>query len=112
MIDVNDLLGDPELYRKELNRRHKDLSLVDEVLAVYAQYKPLIKDVEVLRAQKNAFNALFPSLSEQERQDKLKDMKELSRGIKQLEEQAAALKDEMEVLIKFIPNVLREGVPT
>jgi seryl-tRNA synthetase len=54
MIDINLLRQEPELIRKTLVNRQKDVSLLDNALNIDKSRRELLIKVEELRSQQNA----------------------------------------------------------
>jgi seryl-tRNA synthetase len=108
MIDLNKLIEDPELFRLELKRRNRKIEIVDKIIAKSTSYKEQLHALERLRSEKNKFNDIIKSLSENEKSRKLEDMKKLSEEIKELDSKFSIIKKELDDLIQGIPNILWE----
>lgn len=111
MIDLNNLFEHPSLYKEGMKKRWKDSAVVDELIVLYEEYKLQLRSLEDMRAEKNTFSKQIWNLTDQEREEKMKDMKELSEKTKILSEKVSWMKSEIDKLLKKIPNVLSKYVP-
>lgn len=111
MIDINNLLKNPEFYRQELIKRNKSPKLVDEIVDTDWNYKIKLSELESYRTQKNEFNSIVINLNETQKEIKTKEMKLVSEKIKNLEPVVAELKAKLDLIIRWVPNILWEWVP-
>ncbi|MBI3289847.1 serine--tRNA ligase [Candidatus Microgenomates bacterium] len=101
MIDIQLLRDDPEKVKKGVTAKGHDANLVDKVLKVDEQYRKLLQEVEVLRADKN----------------KAAKSKDIEKG-KLVKAQLAKKEPELEAVEKefseallAIPNLPADDVP-
>jgi seryl-tRNA synthetase len=80
VIDLKRLRDEPE-YRRGIERKRVREGVIDEVLALDAEYRALVQEVEALRARQNAASKEIGKAAPDERPAKI--------------ETAAALKDEL-----------------
>lgn len=111
MIDLQNLLSNPETYKLELERRYKNPNLVEEILEVYGTWKTNQSQLDGLRQQKNEFNKLIVNLSKEEKPAKIAEMKIVSDQISDLEKITKEFREKLDGLVTKIPNVMKETVP-
>lgn len=111
MIDIQDLLKKPDLYIANLQKRGKDTWVVANITTIYENYKLNLKELEDLRSIKNSFNKDIAKFSGEEKSIRLWEMKELSEKSKELQKNVTVQKDELDDLIKKVPNILWDDVP-
>ena len=56
MLDINFVRNNPDIVRQALVNRQKDPRLLDQVLKIDQEHRPLQVKVEELRSQQNAIN--------------------------------------------------------
>lgn len=65
MIDVKDLLRDPDKYRAALSNRGMDPARIDEIVQLHEQLKHARHKAEMERAQRNRRSREFARLKHQ-----------------------------------------------
>ncbi|MFA6007141.1 MAG: serine--tRNA ligase [Candidatus Shapirobacteria bacterium] len=108
MIDINLLRENPEIVKSALEKRQKDVSLLDKVLVLDKDYRQVLGQVEELRAQQNIFTKNIkgkPTADQLIEVSKIKDKLKISDGI--LKETEKSLFD----LLEEIPNLPADDVP-
>ena len=85
MIDVKDLIDQPEKYRASQEARGADVSLVDQVVAADAARRAAISRFEELRAEQKAFGKRVAQAKGEEKQALLAEVKDLAASVKEAE---------------------------
>lgn len=111
MISLHNLLQNPNIYREELKKRFMDTNLVDRIIELEDEFKPKQARLEALRKKKNEFNKIVNTLSGQEKQEKIQEMKEVSDTIKDLEAEIKKIKEEQQSIIYKMPNLTWDNIP-
>jgi seryl-tRNA synthetase len=106
--------SDSERVRAMLEARHTEAPL-DRLLAVDAEWRSLVVRLDELRARRKSgskeIGALYQS-GDRERADAMKaEMAALGDQVKEVEERAKSLEDELVELELSIPNLIDESVP-
>ncbi|MDO4238853.1 serine--tRNA ligase [Micrococcus sp.] len=111
MIDVKDLIDQPEKYRASQEARGADASLVDRIVEADASRRASISRFEELRAEQKAFGKKVAQAQGEEKQALLAEVKDLAAQVKAAE--AAANEAEAELLAhqRAFPNLIIEGIP-
>lgn len=112
MIDLKDLLANPQPYRTDMIRRGRDSSVIDELIQTYDKYKTSLLAYELSRKEQNDFSKRIWTLSPEEKKTALEQMKQTATQTKQLQSQTDELKTTMDSLIKKIPSLLSDQTPT
>jgi seryl-tRNA synthetase len=106
--------SDPDRVRRMLEQRHTTAPL-DRLLAVDAEWRALLVEVEELKARRNAgskeIGALFRDGRRDEAEARKTAMGAIGDEITSLEERTRALEEELATLELAIPNVPADDVP-
>ncbi len=106
MFDINLLREQPELVRQALQNRQMDAGVVDEVLALDAERRSLIGQVEALKAERNAVSREIGKMKDPaERQAKIEAMRIVGEQIAALDERVRVVEENQQSLVAGIPNL-------
>ena len=111
MIDVKDLIDQPEKYRASQEARGADASLVDRIVEADASRRASISRFEELRAEQKAFGKKVAQAQGEEKQALLAEVKDLVAQVKEAEAAANAAAAELLAHQRAFPNLIVEGVP-
>ncbi|MCC9205633.1 serine--tRNA ligase [Arthrobacter sp. zg-Y769] len=112
MIDVNELRENPEKFRASQRARLADESIVDAIISADAARRDARTRYETLRAEQNAFGKRVAAAKGEEKQALLAEVKELAAAVKAAGAEADAVQAESDALLRRIPNLVSDGVPT
>ena len=107
----------PELVKENIKKKFQDskLLLVDEVIALDAEYRAAITEGDGLRAQRNKLSKSIGALMAQGKKDEAEAVKkqvtEQADRLKELEMREAELQEEVRQRMLVIPNMLDPSVP-
>ena len=112
MLDLRFVCENLETVKKALGNRSGVINL-DEIAALAARRKEILREVEQDKAKRNADSALIAKLkAEKKNADILiAEMKALGDKIKALDEQLAAVEADLKIKILSVPNIPNESVP-
>lgn len=112
MIDINLIRENPEIVRASMQKRGIDASPVDEAVEKDARWRELLKEADVLKAERNKVSKEIGKMKDKdERQKRIDEMKGVSDRIKALDEDIRTTEEEMTAVLAVIPNVLLDKVP-
>jgi len=117
MLDLRRIREEPEVVRSLLARRGKPevLEQVDAVLALDAERRSLIGQVDALRAQRNEASARVAELKRAGRHDEaervIAQVRQLSERLGELEARLAEAEEGVRGLLLQIPNLPEPDVP-
>ena len=117
MLDIKFVRENPELVKENIKKKFQDskLLLVDEVIALDAEYRAAITEVDGLRAQRNKLSKSIGALMAQGKKDEAEAVKkqvtEQADRLKELEMREAELQEEVRQRMLVIPNMLDPSVP-
>ena len=111
MIDVKDLIDQPEKYRASQEARGADASLVDRIVEADASRRASISRFEELRAEQKAFGKKVAQAQGEEKQALLAEVKDLAAQVKEAEAAANAAAAKLLAHQRAFPNLIVEGVP-
>ena len=115
MLDIKFIRENPEVVRKDLERRNEKekLEWLEDLLKSDADYRKLLQDNQRLRQRRNEITDEINSLRKQgkEIREKVQEAKELPSAIKQSDEKIEELKKKIEYYLMRLPNILHESVP-
>jgi len=114
MLDLELLRKNPEFVKERLRLRREDYPrLVDEALRLDEERRSILKDLEALRAERNALSKEIgkrKSKGEQtaELEGKVKEIKEKIEG---LEDKLFKVEEQLKSVMLSIPNIPHQSVP-
>jgi seryl-tRNA synthetase len=115
LLDIKIIRDEPEMVRKNLERRRQPdhLKNLDALLKVDSRWRELIKELDTIR---NRRNNLSKEISERKRAkqdcaDLIKEAGELPQKMKDLEAEMEKAKEESHRLLMRLPNLLHDTVP-
>tara|TARA_Y100000310_G_scaffold323394_1_gene383668 strand:- start:586 stop:1872 length:1287 start_codon:yes stop_codon:yes gene_type:complete len=115
MIDIKLIRENPELVKKNITNKFQDelLPLVDDIKKKDEQWRKLKGEVDKLRAMRNSISK---EISEAKKSGKnvkevMKKAKEIPEKIAKVEKKASKLKEEIDVGMLKIPNIIHKSVP-
>ena len=117
MLDIKFVRENPELVKENIKKKFQDskLLLVDEVIALDAEYRAAITEGDGLRAQRNKLSKSIGALMAQGKKDEAEAVKkqvtEQADRLKELEMRVAELQEEVRQRMLVIPNMLDPSVP-
>lgn len=111
MLDLKFIRENSDLVRAGVRKKHRDVSLVDQVLEVDRRRREAVQEVERLRAEQNRASGEIPKLTAQARETRIGQMREVSTRLKALEPVLKELEAELNELLLGLPNLPHESVP-
>jgi seryl-tRNA synthetase len=115
MLDVRLLRDNPEVIRKDLEKRGwlDKLRLVDEAVADDAEWRQAKKRVDDLRHSQNRLTGEVAALKRagQDANDKLGEARLIPEEVASLERRAQELQARVREILMSLPNILHETVP-
>ena len=117
MLDIKFVRENPELVKENIKKKFQDskLLLVDEVIALDAEYRAAITEGDGLRAQRNKLSKSIGALMAQGKKDEAEAVKkqvtEQADRLKELEMREVELQEEVRQRMLVIPNMLDPSVP-
>ena len=112
MLDLALIRNHPELVRRKLKPRHIPVPL-EELEDLDRQRRRLLQDTEQLKYRRNRNNEAITALkkAKQDAAGKIAEMKELSRRIKQLDQDLRSCEEKLRGLQLILPNLPHDTVP-
>ncbi len=114
MLDIKVIRSNPELVKKAMQARNKDLdSVIDEITAIDGKRRDVVADVEAKKAEQNKASKLIPQYKKEGKDttELMSEMKVLSDNIKELDEKLRELEQAQAELLYNIPNIQQDDVP-
>ncbi|GIW67468.1 MAG: serine--tRNA ligase [Candidatus Parcubacteria bacterium] len=105
MIDLKDLLRNPEMYKQNMKERNFDPSLVDEIIEIKTQINSLIKDKDDIRSFINKYSKTKPD------EKIIEEIKNKKEKLKTIEAEIKKLENELEERLELVPNLKAPEVP-
>lgn len=110
MIDRKQLRENAD-YRKRIEAKRVDPSLLDNFLSVDEKRSSLSQEVDELRAQKNAVSKEIGKAAPDQREAKLMEATKIKEELEGLESTLSELETQCKELILQIPNPIDSSVP-
>lgn len=115
MLDINFVREHPDIVKQSEKRRGHDLSLVTQVLNFDEEWRKALKEVEVLKHQRNVvseeINKAKKAKEEKKAATKIQEMRTVAENIRLQEEKVNALLIQRNATLKKIGNILHASVP-
>ena len=115
MLDIKFIRENPEVVRKDLEKRNEKekLEWLDDLLRSDVEYRKLLRENQKLRQRRNEITDEINSLKKQGKdiKEKIQEAKELPDKIKQSDDKIEELKNKIEYYLMRLPNTLHETVP-
>jgi seryl-tRNA synthetase len=113
MLDIKLIRENPDLIKKNLEKRNDDTTIVDNLLEIDKKFREEKKQLDNLKAKKNTQSKQISQIKKSggDISSQLSLVKEISEKISEKESHISELESKKnEILIK-IPNLLDDGVP-
>ncbi|NLS09726.1 serine--tRNA ligase [Nesterenkonia sp. MY13] len=111
MIDIKDLIADPEKYRASQRARGAAESDVDALIEASEARSAAITRFETLRAEQKSFGKKVAKAQGEEKQQLLAEVKQLAEDVKAADAAADEAQEKLTSLQRSFPNLIHEGVP-
>lgn len=112
MLDIKMVREQPELVRAGMQKRGMDPAPVDEAIKLDHDRRELLKEVEVLKAERNKVSKEIGAMKDAgERQAKIDAMKAVGDKIKSLDESVRQTEADLHDIMSILPNIPDEKVP-
>lgn len=105
MIDLKKVKEDIQSYKDNIQKRNLNIDF-DAFLELEFEKNTLAQKLDELRNTKNIVSKQIPTLSPDERQEKIKEMKELWEQVSKLEEEYKVLEEKYFYILHRLPNFL------
>ena len=112
MIDIKLLRDQPDAVRASQRARGEDEGIVDAILTADQRRRSSIADFEVLRAEQKSFSKQVAAATGEQKQGLVAAAKATSDRVKELQAAADTADTELATLIRRVPNIVIEGVPS
>lgn len=114
MIDVKSLRSNPKVYYESCKARGFDTGVLDRFFDLDVEWRENLKLINDQKHQKNLLSLKIADLSKKgEETDDLKDsVREINSRIIELENKQKEIEEERDKLVRQIPNLIDESVPT
>ncbi|MCF7905621.1 serine--tRNA ligase [Candidatus Gracilibacteria bacterium] len=111
MLDIKALRENPEYFQKALKRKGVDGKVIQDVLKADELHRNLLQRIEELAARQNEVSKKMPSLSGNEKEKVLADMKTISAEKKELQTQQEQSEGVLQGLLEQLPNPPSDSTP-
>ncbi len=117
MLDLKFVRENPDLVKENIRRKFQDakLPLVDEVIALDAEYRALKGEADDLRANRNKNSKMIGMLMGQGKREEAEEMKkkvaEGAARLAELEKAEPEYEEKIKRIMMTIPNIIDPSVP-
>ena len=112
MIDIKFLRDQPDAVRASQRARGEDEGIVDAILTADEQRRSSIAQFEALRAEQKSFGRQVAAAEGEQKAALMVAAKATSERVKELLADADAADTELSTLIRRVPNIVIEGIPS
>ncbi|MEG0073305.1 MAG: serine--tRNA ligase [Clostridia bacterium] len=110
MLDIKFIRENADLVKKAAKDKFITVD-IDKLLEIDEQIKIITKETDALRTERNSLSDKIPSLSGEEKTDKIKYVRELKEKLAKADEEIKPLTDAFEDLMLRVPNPTIDEVP-
>ena len=110
MLDIKFIRENADVVKKAAKDKLFNVD-IDRLLEIDNTLKTLNQKLDELKKERNELSSLIPSLSSDEKQEKIKYVKELKEKISEMENEIAPLKEEFDNIMLTVPNPTLPEVP-
>jgi seryl-tRNA synthetase len=111
VIDIKDLIAEPDKYRASQRARRADDSVVDALLEASQARSIALTQFETLRAEQKAQGKKVAKAQGEEKEELLAQVKQLASDVKSAEAAADDAAARLRTIQSSFPNLIHEGVP-
>ena len=111
MLDIKAIRENPEAFKKDLARKEVEASLIDKLLEADQKKRSLLQKVESLKKSQNDFSRTISSLSGEEKEQKLAEMKLIADDKKSVEAELETAEKDFAEILSSLPNPPYESAP-
>ncbi len=112
MLDINLIRNQPDLVRQSLAARNEPAVTLDEIIALDAQRRDILKQSEQLRATRNTVSKEISRMKDPaERAAKIAEMRTVGDQIDTLETELKKIEAQLDELTARLPNIPDPRVP-
>lgn len=113
MLDIRIVRENPDFVENNLNRRHKPLQPLHELIELDLRRREIIKESEALKKERNDITKKIAELKQKNKPltAEMQKVKELPDRIKELDKELAEKDERCRNLLLILPNILQESVP-
>ena len=109
MIDINLIRENPDFVKENIKKKFQDhkFEIVDKIAKIDVEWRNYHTRIDKLRHERNKISKEIAELKKQKKSvDKLMEMaKEIPKKIEETEYKSGVLKEEIDKLLKKIPNI-------
>jgi seryl-tRNA synthetase len=112
VIDIKVLREQPDTVRASQRARGEDEGIVDAILTADELRRSSIAEFETLRAEQKSFGKKVAAAMGEQKAALVAAAKATSDRVKELQATAAAADVELATLVRRVPNIVIEGIPS
>ena len=113
MLDLKMIRQDPDKVREGLAKKGEPVHYLDDLLALDERRRSMLTEVEKLKAERNEVSEEIALLKREKKdaQPLIEEMRLVSQGIKDSDEELRTVDGKMQDLLLRIPNLPHQSVP-
>lgn len=113
MLDIRRIRQNPEALTQAMAKRRNKGADVSALIELDAKRREIMQESETLKAKRNEVSARIPAMKKagEDTTAIMVEMKLVANKIKELDEQIAAMDEELNAMLMRIPNMPHESVP-
>ncbi|PAK20910.1 serine--tRNA ligase [Mycoplasmopsis agassizii] len=112
MLDLKQLINNPDHYLKKLKEKNFDVNILNELLSIVTLRGQKMNRAESLKADLNKYSKIIVNIKDKDEKAKtLDNLKKLKDEQKKLQDEADVLNKSVHELLAQIPNVTIDLVP-
>ena len=110
MLDIKFIRENADLIKKTADEKFVQID-IDRLLELEEKIRLTSQEVDQMRSERNKVSSQIPSLSAEDKKEKIEFVRDLKEKIAKLEDEIKPLEDELEDLLLRVPNPTVAEVP-
>ncbi|WFO76204.1 serine--tRNA ligase [Desulfurococcaceae archaeon MEX13E-LK6-19] len=105
------LRNNPDKLKEYVKKRFMDPSIVDRAYELDVKWRKMLTEIQKLRHKHNEISKMIPKLSGPEKQEKIREAKELLQKLEEMERELKEVEEARLKALYSLPNIVHESVP-
>ncbi len=113
MLDIKLIRENPDYVKTKLELRREDVTVIDKLLDIDRKRLALLHKSESMKELRNSVSDEIAVMKRNKADagDKIAEMKKVSDEIKSYDEDMRKYDNEMDILLKYVPNLPADNIP-
>ncbi|MBS1519304.1 MAG: serine--tRNA ligase [Bacteroidetes bacterium] len=113
MLDIKTIRENPEIIKEKLIQRNENTETIEKIYELDKRRLELIHKTETLKEERNKVTDEIAVMkrNKEDATERIAEMKKVSDNIKSLDEELKKYDGDIDLLLKYVPNIPHDSVP-